>query len=204
MPRLNKAEQLKADQLAAARAEFEARRNEELAAANALLAKQAEALAAFEQSSKAQRKQPHVELAAHVNIEDMMAGLDMPSPTRVIVGCLLGLASAGAVGYGIGSLMVYALAGIATLTGGAFLTFALSVIVWILGIYAAWKIGGWVAGKVFSSVVLPDGLASRSYESVAGMFSGAKDKATSVLGSAKDRVEQFTGAHVVRQAGSAA
>lgn len=190
-------------QLAAARAEVEAARiaredeqAAELAAAKELLTKQQAALAAFE---KTQRK-PHVDVAAHVNIEEMMAGLEMPSPTRVIVGCLLGLAAAGAVGYGIGSLMVYALAGIATLTAGTFITFALSVIVWILGIYAAWKIGGWAAGKVFSSVVLPEGLASRSYESVAGAFSGAKEKATGLFDSAKDRVEQFTGSHVVRAA----
>lgn len=111
--------------------------------------------------------------AAHVNVEQLFGG-ELPNWKRVTVGFVLGLLASGAVGYGIGLIMAYALAGIATLTGSAALAFTLSAIVWVLGIYAAWKIGGWIGGKVFASVVLPEGLAAKSYESLANGVGSAR------------------------------
>lgn len=137
---------------------------------------------------------------AHADISSMFA--DLPSPKRVLVGFVLGVMSAGLTGYGIGTILTYALAGIAALTGAAWIAFALSVLAWVIALYAAWKIGGYVGGKVFSSVVLPDGLASRSYESLANAGSDARSKVVGWFGKTKvAAVEQFNGAHtIVKQA----
>jgi len=144
-------------------------------------------------AAHAKKVQPE---ARHANIEEMLADLALPSPTRVIVGAILGLAAAGAVGYGISLVMAYALAGIMTLTGSAALAFMLSAAVWVLGIYATWKIGGYVGGKVFSSVVLPDGLVSKCAASLSLGFGGMKDavaeKANGI--GAVQRARAFTGA----------
>jgi len=101
--------------------------------------------------------------AQHAPVDEVDAELEafmasLPGPGRVVIGAMFGLAAAGAVGYGISLIMSYALAGIVTLTGSAALAFMLSAIVWVLGIYATWKIGGYVGSKVFASIVLPDGL----------------------------------------------
>jgi len=145
-------------------------------------------------AAHAKKVQPE---AQHASIEELMADIALPSPTRVIVAAILGLAAAGAVGYGISLVMAYALAGIMTLTGSAALAFALSAAVWVLGIYATWKIGGYVGGKVFSSVVLPDGLASRCYESLAGAVRGVKSAASDTWNEvdAVQRVKKFSGAY---------
>jgi len=144
-------------------------------------------------AAHAKNVQPEVQ---HASIEEMLADLALPSPTRVIVGAILGLAAAGAVGYGISLVMAYALAGIMTLTGSAALAFALSAAVWVLGIYATWKIGGYIGSKVFSSVVLPDGLASRCYASLAGAVRGVKSAASDSWNEvdAVQRVKKFSGA----------
>ena len=97
-----------------------------------------------------------------------------PSGTRVLVGFILAIMASGAVGYGIGCLLSYALAGITVLVGPGLIAFMLTVASWIIAIYAAWKIGGWVGGKVFSSVVLPDGLAASSIDAVSNTFSSAR------------------------------
>lgn len=131
--------------------------------------------------------------AQHVNVEDLFAGVELPSVARVVVGLILGLATSFTVGYGIGMLMTYALAGIATLTGSALLAFTLSALVWVLGIYTAWKVSGYVGGKVFASVVLPDGLAAKSYESLANGVSSVKSSVAGWFAS-KPSVAQFTGA----------
>lgn len=136
----------------------------------------------------------------HANINDLMSGIDfeLPSWKRVACGIVLGLLGAGCVGYGIGMIMAYALAGIATLAGGAALAFILSVVVWVLGIYASWKIGGWVGGKIFASVVLPDGLASRSMASISNAVSGAGDWVTQrpVVQRTRAATEAFSGSFV--------
>ena len=147
-------------------------------------------------AAHARKVQPEVQ---HAEVEDedfdaFMASL--PSPGRVVVGTLLGIASAIGVGYGIGMIMAYALAGIATLTGSAALAFMLSALVWMLGIYATWRIGGYVGGKVFASVVLPDGLVSRCCASLSLGFGGVKDAVTQRVEDvgAVQRMKQFTGA----------
>lgn len=115
---------------------------------------------------------------------------------RVAIGFVLGVASAGAVGYGIGMIAAYCIAGIMTLTTSAGIALFLSFTVWLLAIYASWKIGGWVGGKVFASVVLPDGLASRSAESISDAARGAKNTVASWFGASKEKAKaQFTGAH---------
>lgn len=133
--------------------------------------------------------------AQHVNVEDLFAGagVELPSVARVVVGLILGLTTSFTVGYGIGMLMTYALAGIATLTGSALLAFTLSALVWVLGIYTAWKVSGYVGGKVFASVVLPDGLAAKSYESLANGVSSVKSSVAGWFAN-KPSVAQFTGA----------
>lgn len=136
--------------------------------------------------------------AEHVNIEDLFDGITFPSPRRVIAGVLLGIAAAFCVGYGIGMLIAYALAGILTLTASPAIALALSVITWLLGIYASWKLGGYIGGKVFASVVLPEGLAARSYESVAGAVSSTASSVKNKVGgwfTAKPVEPAFTGAH---------
>lgn len=144
--------------------------------------------------------QEHVEAvqpeAVHADIESMINDMRLPSATRVIVGAILGLAAGGAVGYGVGTLMAYALAGIATLTGSALMAFALSALVWVLGIYAGWKLSGWIGGKVFSSVVLPEGLAARCYDSLAGAVSGTKAAVVDSWNETRtaQRIDAFTGA----------
>lgn len=168
----------KAEQLKAARAEH-----------RELKRKQKEAAAAHAASV-----QPQTE---HVNVEDLFAGVALPSWKRVVVGLVLGLAASCTVGYGIGMLMAYALAGIATLTASAGMAFVLSVLVWALGLYAGWKLSGYIGGKVFASVVLPDGLASKSYDSVANAANEVKAKVGDWFKS-KPIVQQaqaFTGAH---------
>lgn len=142
--------------------------------------------------------QPEVQ---HAEVDETDAELAafmaaLPSPGRVVVGALLGLASAIGVGYGIGMIMAYALAGIATLTGSAALAFMLSALVWVLGIYATWKIGGYIGSKVFASVVLPDGLVSRCCASLSLGFGGMKN---AVVEKAEgmdtvQRMRAFTGA----------
>lgn len=126
--------------------------------------------------------------ASAADIEDLMADLNLPSGKRVLVGLVLALGSAFSVGYGIGMLLSYAIAGILVLTSTAWIAFTLTVLAWIIAIYASWKIGGYVGGKVFASVVLPDGLASRSWAAVAG---GTKSATTSLgdgVASARNKV----------------
>lgn len=179
-------------------------------AANAEAAKQAQ-LKAARAEVRARRKAERDAAAAHAqahqpeaasNIEALFAEeVQLPSWKRVVVGLVLGLVAAGGVGYGIGMIMAYCLAGIATLTAGAAMTFVLSALVWIIGVYSAWKIGGWVGGKVFASVVLPEGLASRSFASIAGAITGAKDRASNALNTPlKQHADNFTGAFVKPQA----
>jgi hypothetical protein len=143
---------------------------------------------------KVQPEVQHADVEADAEIAAFMASL--PSPGRVVVGMILGIVAAGTVGYGIGMLMSYALAGIATLTGSAALAFMLSVLVWVIGIYASWKIGGYVGSKVFGSVVLPDGLVSKCCASLSLGFGGMKDvvveKANDI--GAVQRMRDFTGA----------
>lgn len=124
---------------------------------------------------------------------------NLPSPSRVIVGFVLGLAAAGATGYGVGTLMSMALAGIATLTGSAALAFMLTALTWVLGIYAGWKLSAWAGSKVFSSIVLPDGLVSRCCDSLALGASGVKNAVvdSTKKSSLAQRVAAFTGAHTV-------
>jgi hypothetical protein len=143
--------------------------------------------------------------AAHVNVEDLMAGFELPSIKRVLVGAILGIAAAGAVGYGIGCVLAYAIAGIAVLTATAWIAFALSVLAWIVALYAGWKLGGYIGGKVFSSVVLPEGLASRSYASIVEAVTGAKQRAVGLFSVDKEElaaqvVAKFSGAHTVKAA----
>lgn len=132
----------------------------------------------------------------HADIDTLMSDFALPSPKRVLVGFILGVAASFTVGYGIGMVLSYVLAGILVLTSTAWIAFVLSALAWVVAMVAAWKIGGYVGGKVFSSVVLPDGLASRSYESVAGAagsvgsriggwFSSTKDVAQAKLGDAR-------------------
>lgn len=126
---------------------------------------------------------------------------ELPSWKRVLVGFILGVASAGAVGYGIGMVAAYCIAGIMMLTTSAGIALFMSFLVWLLAIYASWKIGGYAAGKVFSSVVMPDGLASRSFESVSNAASGAKSTVSGWFTSSKDKVQaKFSGAHKVAAA----
>lgn len=148
-------------------------RDEQLAAAREeakLLKAQREAREA-QAAAHAQAVQPEL---LHAAIPEYDFGIELPSWKRVVCGLVLAFAGAFTVGYGIGCLMSYALAGIATMVGAGALAFCLSVLVWILGIYSAWKLGGWVGGKIFASVVLPDGLASRSIASLTEAASGAK------------------------------
>lgn len=175
----------KAEQLAAAReqaAEIKAKR-EAQAAAHA--AEQAKPAAATPE-----------ELGIGIELD-----FEIPSWKRVLVGFVLGVASAGAVGYGIGMVAAYCIAGILTLTTSAGIALFMSFLVWLLAIYASWKIGGYVAGKVFSSVVLPDGLASRAAASVSNAASGAKSTVSGWFTSSKDKVQaKFSGAHKVAAA----
>lgn len=129
-------------------------------------------------------------------LEDMLADFTLPSWKRVAVGIVLGLAGAVVVGYGIGMLMAYALAGIATLTASAGIAFVLSVLVWVIGIYSSWKIGGWVGGKIFGSVVLPEGLAARSAASVSNAASDVKGWFSNrpVVAATREHAQAFTGA----------
>lgn len=175
------AEAAKQAQLKQARAEVRARKKAE---------RDAQAAAA----AHAQAQQPEPAAAPIESLFDDT--MQLPSWKRVVVGLVLGLVAAGGVGYGIGMIMAYCLAGIATLTAGAAMTFVLSALVWIIGIYASWKIGGWVGGKVFGSVVLPEGLASRSFASLAGAVTGAKDRASGwVKTPLAEHADNFTGAY---------
>jgi hypothetical protein len=121
---------------------------------------------------------------------------NLPSPSRVIVGFVLALAAAGATGYGVGTVMSMALAGVATFTGSALLGFCMTALVWILGIYAGWKLSAWAGRAVFTSIVLPEGLVSRCCASLSLGAQGIKE---AVVDSAAQtgvaqRVAQFTGA----------
>lgn len=138
-------------------------------------------------------------------LEDMLADFTLPSWKRVAVGIVLGLAGAVVVGYGIGMLMAYALAGIATLTASAGIAFVLSVLVWVIGIYSSWKIGGWVGGKIFGSVVLPEGLAARSAASVSNAASDVKGWFSNrpVVAATREHAQAFTGAWNASKGGAA-
>ena len=184
--------------LAAARAqakELKAKREAEEAAKADLAAKNAAAAQALLAAAAAQPK------PAAATPEELGIGFDfeLPSWKRVLVGFVLGVASAGAVGYGIGMVAAYCIAGIMTLTTSAGLALFMSFTIWLLAIYASWKIGGYVAGKVFASVVLPDGLASRAAASVSNAASDAKNAVAGWFTS-KPAVAQFTGAHKVAAA----
>lgn len=213
------ARQTKAELAAAQQAELKAAQQAEL---KRLRAERAAKTRAANKAAANATTVEHKAVAAHMagvqpeasaaDIENLMADLQLPSAKRVLVGVLLGVAAAGGVGYGIGMLLAYAIAGIVTLTSTAWVAFALTVVAWVIALYASWKIGSYIGGKVFASVVLPDGLASRSYESLANAAVGAKQSLGSVFASSKakvaERVEQskatvaaaFSGAHVVQAA----
>lgn len=146
-----------------------------LAAANAAAANAqayASKIAQEAAAAHAAKVQPNAASADMAAIEKLMN--NPPSGVRVLVGFILAIMSSFTVGYGIGCLLAYALAGITTLVGAGLAAFMLSTISWIIAIYAAWKVGGWVGGKVFSSVVMPDGLASTSIDAVSNTFSSAR------------------------------
>ncbi len=195
----------------------------ELNAANEAAVKEAQRveLARLRKAKRDAKKAADAKLAAHVeavqpevahlSINDMLGDYDieLPSARRVLVGFVLGLMSSCAVGYGIGMLLSYALAGIIVLTSTPWIAFVLSVLAWVLAIYAAWKVAGYVGGKVFSSVVMPEGLASRSYASVVNAVSGGASRTTAALSDAQQSAsnwfarskditaEAFSGAHSV-------
>lgn len=128
------------------------------------------------------------------SVEDMIADIQLPSARRVMVGIVLSAFAAFGTGYGIGIILSYILAGITLFFGAGLIAFILQALAWIAAVIGAWKAGGWVAGKVFSAVVLPEGLASQSFASVSGAASDAKAR---VAGWFKTKsVEPFTGAHV--------
>jgi hypothetical protein len=96
------------------------------------------------------------------------------------------------------------LAGIAALTGAAWISFTLAVAAWLIALYAGWKLGKYVAGKVFASTVMPEGLVSRSYESVASGAASAKQNVVGWFSTSKAKaVEQFNGAHTIIKQGIA-
>lgn len=185
----------KTEQLAAARKQAkELKAAREVADAKKISDEQAAAQLA---AAEASRPKP-----AAATFEELGLGdFEIPSWKRVLVGFILGVASAGAVGYGIGMVAAYCIAGIMMLTTSAGVALFMSFLVWLLAIYASWKVGGYVAGKVFSSVVMPDGLASRSFESVSNAASGAKSTVSGWFTSSKDKVQaKFSGAHKVAAA----
>lgn len=195
----------KTEQLAAARKQAKelkaAREVADAAAAEAAAAEAAAALAKTVAEEKAKfaayAAQPK---PAAATFEELGLGdFEIPSWKRVLVGFILGVASAGAVGYGIGMVAAYCIAGIMMLTTSAGIALFMSFLVWLLAIYASWKIGGYVGGKVFASVVLPDGLASRAAASVSNAASDAKSAVAGWFTS-KPAVAQFTGAHKVAAA----
>jgi hypothetical protein len=190
---------------AAAEAELKATQQAEL---KRLRAAKTAATKAANKAAKAKLAAAHVGAVqpdpAHVNVEDLFGDLQLPSAKRVLVGAILGVISAGLTGYGVGMLASYAIAGIMVLTGAAWLALALTVITWLIAAYASWSLGGYVGGKVFASVVLPDGLASRSYESLANATSSAASSVSSIASSTRNTVSgwfkrepavEFTGAH---------
>lgn len=192
----------KADDLSAARkavaekevAELRAKREAERAAKADLAAKNEAAAKALLAAAAAQPK------PAAATPEELGIGIELdfelPSWKRVLVGFVCGIAVAGAAGYGIGLIAAYCIAGIMTLTTNAALALISSFIVWLLAVYASWKIGGWIGGKVFASVVLPDGLASRAAASVSNAASDAKSTVAGWFGTSKDKVQaKFSGAH---------
>jgi hypothetical protein len=121
---------------------------------------------------------------------------DLPSPSRVVIGLILGLVTAGGVGYGVGTLMSFCLAGIATMTGSALLGFMLTALTWVVGIYAGWKLSTWAGSKVFSSIVMPEGLVSKCVASLSIGAAGVKDavKESAAKTSIAQRAAAFTGA----------
>jgi hypothetical protein len=179
--------------LAAARkqaAELKAKREAEDAAREARIIADAAAVSeALRAKVAAAQPQP-----AAATADELAFDFDLPSWKRVLVGFVLGISTAGATGYGIGMIAAYCIAGIMTLTTSAGLALFMSFLVWLIAIYASWKIGGWVGGKVFASVVMPDGLASRSIDSVSNAASNAKSAVAGWFTS-KPAVMQFTGAH---------
>jgi hypothetical protein len=146
-----------------------------------------------ENVTKLQAHVNKLEKPLHVDVEELIGDIELPSAKRVILGIVLGALSAGGFGYSIAMIASYAIAGIMTLTGATWLAFALSILVWALAVYASWKLCGRIGGAVFASVVLPDGLASRSYESLSNAAGSAKSKVTGWF--SRKEVEQFTGAH---------
>lgn len=136
--------------------------------------------------------------AVHADISSIIDDLKLPSAKRVIVGMLLGIAASFAVGSAISLVMAYTIAGILTLTTSPALALCLSVLAWIVALYSGWKLGGYVGGKVFASVVMPEGLASRSYESVANAVSSTSSAVASRVSGwfKREPVAEFTGAHV--------
>lgn len=178
-------------------AETAAGKAEQLAAAR----KQAAELKAKREAQAAAHAAAQPQPAAATFEELGLGDFEIPSWKRVLIGFVLGVASAGAVGYGIGMVAAYCIAGIMMLTTSAGIALFMSFLVWLLAIYASWKVGGYVAGKVFSSVVMPDGLASRSFESVSNAASGAKSTVSGWFTSSKDKVQaKFSGAHKVAAA----
>lgn len=185
-------------QLAAARkqaAELKAKREAEEAAKADLAAKNAAAAQALLAAAAAQPK-PAAATPEELGID---FDFELPSWKRVLVGFVLGVATAGAAGYGIGMIAAYCIAGIMTLTTSAGIALFMTFLVWLIAIYASWKVGGWVGGKVFSSVVMPDGLASRAAASVSNAASDAKSAVAGWFTS-KPAVAQFSGAHKVAAA----
>lgn len=146
---------------------------------------------------------------AHVNnVQPEAAGADLgslfenlPSPSRVIIGFVLALATAGATGYGVGTVMSMALAGVATFTGSALLGFCMTALVWVLGIYAGWKLSTWAGKAVFTSIVMPEGLISRCCASLSLGAAGIKDAVTESAAKTGvvQRMQQFTGAFTPQQ-----
>lgn len=193
----------KTEQLAAARKQAkELKAAREVADAAAAEAAAALAKTVAEEKAKFAAYAAEQAKPAAATFEELGLGdFEIPSWKRVLVGFILGVASAGAVGYGIGMVAAYCIAGIMMLTTSAGIALFMSFLVWLIAIYASWKIGSYVAGKVFSSVVMPDGLASRSFESVSNAASGAKSTVSGWFTSSKDKVQaKFSGAHKVAAA----
>lgn len=155
--------------LAAARAEFEARKAQEQAVAEAA------APQAFAPEAEEARRMEAVSSA----VNTIMGEFNMPSWSRVITGVVLGILVAGGFGWLFGHVLAALIIGAITMTGSLFIG---QIIYWLGLIYAMFK-GGKVAAKVSGYVI--NGGIDTTMNKVKGWFA-----AKPIV----QQAQQFTGA----------
>jgi hypothetical protein len=89
-------------------------------------------------------------------IDDFAEASGAPSRNRLILGWFVSTFGAMLIGYGLGTLLSYAIIGALVLTGSAFLATMIYVLGMVAAIYASWNAGQWISNYIVTKEIDAD------------------------------------------------